>query len=242
MGTLPEPVAVAFVLAAYLCVVRQNWWACGALLGMAMLVRETGGGLVLAITVGVALAGKWRQFLIVAVLAFLPVVLWKCFLGWVFWEGYGMTGVMPHPNDAGLPFAGVAHLWGTIARGEYFDGRWELVRAGLTYPILTAAAAALALAVMIKRPSPVAAAALFYGLLTITFNYESVWLHVGNAQRLTIDLFVALALVTVQPWGGQRVWPRLMALFWCATAVYVLFGTYEATEIRSAAIRLLTGW
>jgi len=241
MGTLPEPVAVAFVLAAYLCVTRQNWWACGALLGMAMLVRETSGGLVLALAIGIAVAGKWRQFVTVAVLAFLPVVLWKLFLGWVFWKSYGMTAVMPHPNDAGLPFAGVVQLWATIARGEYFDGRWELVRAGLTYPILTAGATALAVAVMIKRPSPAAAAALFYGLLTITFNYESVWLHVGNAQRLTIDLFVALALVTVQPWGGQRVWPRVMAVFWLATAVYVLFGTYEAAEIRSAAIRLLTG-
>jgi hypothetical protein len=115
-----------------------------------------------------------------------------------------------------------------------------LVRSGLTYPILTTAAAALAVAVMVKRPSPAAAAALFYGLLTITFNYESVWLHVGNAQRLTIDLFVALALVTVQPWGGRRVWPLLMGLFWLATALYVTFGTYEAAEIRSAAIRLLT--
>ena len=242
LSTLPEPLAVAFVLAAYLCMQRQNWWACGALLGMAMLVRETGGGLVLALTVGIALAGKWRQSAIVAVLAFLPVVLWKGFLGWVFWEGFGMAGVLAHPNDAGLPFAGVVELWEAIARGEYFGGQWNLVRAGLTYPILTTGAAALAMAVMIKRPSPVAAAALFYGLLTIMFNYEAVWLHVGNAQRLTIDLFVALALVTVQPWRNQRVWPKLTALFWSATAIYVLFGTYEATDIRSAASRLLTDW
>lgn len=242
MGTLPEPVAIAFVLAAYLCARHENWWPCGALLGMSMLIRETGGGLVLALPVGMALTRKWRQSAIVAVLAFLPVLLWKGFLGWVFWDQFGMTGVMPHPNDAGLPFAGVVHLWGTIARGEYFDGRWELVRAGLTYPILTTAAAALAMALIIKRPSPAAAAALFYGLLALTFNYESVWLHVGNAQRLTIDLFVALALVTVQPWRGQRVWPGWMGLFWCATAVYVFFWTYEATEIRSAAIRLLTAW
>jgi hypothetical protein len=113
-GTLPEPVAVAFVLAAYLCVLRQNWWACGALLGMAMLVREASGGLVLALTIGIAFTGKWRQFVLVAVLAFLPVVLWKGFLGWVFWDGFGMTAVMPHPNDAGLPFAGVVQLWRVI--------------------------------------------------------------------------------------------------------------------------------
>jgi len=117
-----------------------------------------------------------------------------------------------------------------------------MARAGWTYPILTTAAAALATAVMIKRPSPVAAAALFYGVLTITFNYEGVWLHVGNAHRLTIDLFVALALVTVQPWRGQRIWPKSMALFWCATAAYLLFASYEAPAIRAALNRLVTGW
>ena len=240
--TLPEPLAIAFVLAAYLCARYEKWLACGTLLGISMLIRETGGGLVLALPVGMVLSGKWRQAVAVAALAFLPVVLWKGFLGWVFWQSFGVTGVMPHPNDAGLPFAGVVNLWKTIARGEYYDGRWETVRAGLTYPILTTAAAVLAMAVMIKRPSPAAGAALFYGLLTVTFNYEAVWLDMSNAHRLTTDLFVALALVTVQPWGGQRVWPRLMTFFWWTTAVYVLFWSYQANEIRAAALGVLTDW
>lgn len=240
--TLPEPVAIAFVLAAYLSARHEKWLACGALLGISMLTRETGGGLVLALPVGMVLSGKWRQAIAVAALAFLPVVLWKGFLGWVFWDSFGMTGVMPHPNDAGLPFAGVVNLWQTIARGEYYGGRWETVRAGLTYPILTTTAAALAMAVMIKRPSPAAGAALFYGLLTITFNYEAVWLDMSNAHRLTTDLFVALALVTVQPWNGQRVWPRVMTTFWWVTAIYVLFWSYQANEIRAAAMGVLTDW
>ena len=127
------------------------------------------------------------------------------------------------------------------ARGEYYPAVWEMTRGAMVYPVLTIAAIVLAAWAAATQRSAAAVAALLYAVLTMTFNYEGVWVHLAPVERLTIDLFVALALVTVQPWGGQRVWPRVMAMFWLATAVYVLFGTYEAAEIRSAAIRLLTG-
>ena len=234
-SALPEPLAIACVLAAYLCVLRRRWWAGGALLGGSMLVRETSGALVLAVAAGVLLAGKRREALIVACLAFVPVVLWKAFVGWVFWPVYGMNGVAPHPEDVGLPLAGVWNLWSVIARGEYFGGLWELTRASAAFAILTTAGAVLAWIAVVKRPGPVAAAAAFYALLTVTFNYESVWLAVGNAQRLTIDLFLALALVFLQP-AGQRVLTRPFAVFWCASAWYVFYGTYDATFFRESLL------
>jgi hypothetical protein len=98
-------------------------------------------------------------------------------------------------------------------------------------------AAALAVAAFAKRPAPMTAAALSYGLLAITFNYEAVWVYIANAQRLTIDLFSALAIVLLQP-AGQRRLPRTFALFWLASALYLLFGMSESADIR----RVLFGW
>jgi hypothetical protein len=229
--TLPEPIAVAFFLAAYLCVIREKWWACGLLFGMAMMVRETGGVLVLAVTAGLFFTGRRRQAALVACLAFLPILVWKGLLAWAFWPGYGWAGAAPHPDDVGVPFAGVWRLWEVLAQHQYFIGMWEMQRAAILFPLLTTAAAALAIVAAIKRPSPLAVSAVCYGLLTITFNYESVWLHIGNAQRLTIDLFVALALVFLQP-AGRRVLVRPFVLFWAVTALYVCYGTYEAAFIR----------
>src|SRR5687767_11785742 len=229
--TLPEPIAVAFFLGAYLCVIREKWWASGLLLCMAMMVRETGGALVLAVTAGLFLTGKRRKAALVACLAFLPILVWKGLLAWAFWPGYGWAGATPHPDDVGVPFAGVWRLWETVAQHKYFIEMWEMQRAAILFPLVTTAAATLAIAAAIKRPSPLAVSAVCYGLLTITFNYESVWLHIGNAQRLTIDLFVALILVFLQP-IGRRVLVRPFVLFWAVTALYLCYGTYDAAFIR----------
>lgn len=237
--TLPEPLAAAFFLAAYWCLLHRRWWACGALLALCMLVRETSGALVLATAVGLLLTGKRREGVIVALMAFVPIVLWKGFVGTVFWSEYGMAGVMPHPNDVGLPFGGVVDLWATIARGEYFNGWPGMNRAGLIFPWLTTAGAALALIATLKRPNWVTIAALFYGALTIMFNYESVWLDVGNAQRLSIDLFVALAVVFLQLPPTQRGLRAAFVAFWGATAWYVLFGTFNAVYYRDAVFGLI---
>ena len=230
--------AVAFFLGAYLCLIRQKWWACGVLLGMSMLVRETGGLLVLAVAAGLVITGKRREALIVGLLAFLPIVLWKGYVGWAFWSIYGFNGLFVHPADVGVPFAGVWELWATIARGDYFDGRWEMTRAGLAFPLLTTAGAALAVAAVLRKPSPMAIAALGYGILTITFNYELVWVYIANAHRLTSDLFVALALVFLLLARDRRVLRWAFAGFWCASAWYVFFGTYEARAVRES----LLGW
>jgi hypothetical protein len=229
--TLPEPIAVALFLAAYLCVIRQKWWACGLLLGTAMMVRETGGALVLALTVGIFLRGMRRQAALVACLAFLPILVWKGLLAWAFWPGYGWAGAAPHPDDVGLPFAGVWQLWEILRQHKYFSGMPEMQRAAVLFPVLTTAAAGLAIVSAIKRPSPLAVAAVFYGLLTITFNYQSVWLHIGNAQRLTIDLFVALLLIFLQP-VGRRVLVGPFIVFWALTAWYLCYGTYDAAFVR----------
>jgi hypothetical protein len=237
--TLPEPLAAAFFLAAYWCLLQRRWWACGALLGLCMLVRETSGALVLATCAGLLLTGRRREGVIVTLMAFVPVVLWKGFVGVVFWPEYGLQGFMPHPNDVGLPFGGVVDLWTTIARGEYFQGWPGMNRAGMIFPLLTTAGAALALTAAVKRPGSMTAAALFYATLTILFNYHSVWLDVGNAQRLTIDLFVALVVVFLQLPPNQRALRAAFGVFWCATAWYVLYGTFNAVYYRDAVFGLI---
>ena len=236
--TLPEPLAVALVLGAYLCLVNQRWWAGAALLSACMLVRETSGVFVVALAAGVFVAGKRREAAIISLIAFVPVLLWKMFVGSVFWPVYGLEGVMPHPDDLGLPFAGVWQLWSAMARGDQWDRLWESARAGVAYSILTTAAATLAWIAAIRRPNPVAVTAAVYGLLTIAYNYEAVWLAVANAQRLTIDLFVALALVFLQP-AGRRVLVVPFIVFWCATAWYVFFGSYDTEFFRGSLLAWL---
>ena len=235
--TMPEPVAIALLLGGCLSALRSKWWMCGALLGAGMLVRETGGFLVLAVVGMVALTGKRRDAAIVALLAFVPILVWKAYLWSMLWPEYGADSVLHTPNNVGLPFAGVIELWTQIRAGMYFDGSAGFARAGISLALLTTAAAALGLGSAVKRLTPFAIAAGVYGLLTIAYNYDGVWLHPDNAQRLTADLFVALALVFVQP-GPERPLRKAFLGLWIATAFYVFFGALNAGAARDS----LSGW
>lgn len=234
--TLPEPLTLAFILAGLLSASRDRWLLAGASLGMAMLIRETSGAVVLAVPAALFLAGRRRESVVVALLAFLPVVLWKTYLGWIFFPVEGIRAFFPRPDDVGLPFKGIWHLWTEVAQGTSTDGL-VAQRSGVAFSVLTIAAAALALAAFLRRPAPMTAAALFYGLLATTFNYEAVWSYTPNAQRLAIDLFAALTLAFLQPADSRRL-PRAFAVFWSAMALYVLFGTTESADVR----RVLFGW
>jgi hypothetical protein len=230
--TLPEPLAIAFLLAGYLCLLRKQWWACGVCLGASMLIRESGGALVLALPIGLFFAGKRRESIIIALLAFVPVVVWKVFVGWVFFDEFGMEAVAPHPDNGGPPFGGIWHMWAAIQQGEYVNGTWELARAGVFYAFLTTAASALAVMAVVTRPSPTAFGALAYALMTITFNYRGIWIHPANAQRVTIDLFVILALLFLQTPRDRPLARRAFTVFWGLSALYVFVGTFEASFIQ----------
>ena len=89
----------------------------------------------------------------------------------------------------------------------------------------------------VRRMTPFAIAAALYGLLTITYNYDGVWLHMNHAQRLTVDLFVALALVFMQASSNQAMRVSFV-LLWIVSAWHVFFGALDAADARSS----LTAW
>jgi hypothetical protein len=247
-GTLPEPVAAAFLLGGYLAMRYRRYVLCASLLAVSLLVRETSGALVLAIPAALWIEGRRGdgdpslkiKAVLIAVSALGALAAWKGYVGWRFFPAYGIEAFVPRPDDNGLPFAGVLEMWRVIGSGTYFDGSSEMARAGYLYPLLTTAASMLAFALMATRPSPLAAAACVYAVLTITFNYEAVWLHPGNAQRLTIDLFVSLALASLHRPGGPALVRMTQALY-VASALYVFVGTFEANVIRHGVFGWLLG-
>ena len=110
----------------------------------------------------------------------------------------------------------------------------ELSRAGIVYPVLLVCGCALAAVLVIRRPNPLSVAALLYGILAICLNFEFIWVHVGNAQRGTYELFVMLALSS----AGSREYPcwlkNALRVFWGASAAYIFFAGFDALFIRTS--------
>jgi hypothetical protein len=84
-----------------------------------------------------------------------------------------------------------------------------------------------------KAPSAVNVAALLYSVMAVCLNYLMIWVHVGNAQRGTYEVFVALALSTLAFKQHPRAVRFAMSGFWCATGAYVMFGAFDAGSLRT---------
>lgn len=231
---LPEPIAAATILAGCFFVSRARWTLAALCLALSLLVRETGIVMVICIAAGVALSGRRRESMRLAVAAIAPMALWRLYVGWTLLPASGLRGFFDQPDDLGWPFAGFVELWRIIATGSYVDGTYQVARAGATYPFLLIAGLLLAAALAIRASNAVNVAALIYAAIAVCLNYAMIWIHVGNGQRGTFELFVALALSVV--WIRQ--YPRMLRLglagFWCGAWLYTFYGAFDAGTIRAA--------
>jgi hypothetical protein len=234
LGTgLPEPIAAAFLVFGYLAWTREHWLAAGLLLAGSLLVRETGAVLVVMLAVATYLRGERRSALTMAVLAFLPIVLWRLYMGSVLYPDWGLEGFFYNPHDLGLPFAGFIELWGRIRSGTYLHG---IERAGIWYPVVLISFWIFALVVAVVRRTPLAWATAVYGTVAVSLNYGAIWVHVGNGQRATYELFVLVALSTVTLVGRSRAWRIGATAVWALAGAYVFWLGFDAGSIRDAIV------
>ena len=229
---LPEPLAVAWLLGGYWALTRRHWLVAGACFAASLLTRETD-----IVIIGLLLAwdffsGRRREAFLAGLVAVAPLAAWRTYVGLTFFQGWGWDAFFPSPNDLETPFKGLVDLRHMIATGAYFH---DIAVPAILFAVLMIAACALAVAFAIRRPSALTLANLFYVWVAICFSYGAVWLHVGNAERITYELFILLALGSIES-SRTRGLRWAVYGFWAASALYVFAGTYEADFIRQAIL------
>jgi hypothetical protein len=231
---LPEPIAAATLSAGLLSLSRGRSLFAGALFALSLLIRETGVVFVACTIVAAVIAGRRREAAIVALLAGGTVLTWRIYVAWILFPDWGLQGLLFHAPIFGWPFLGIRDLWRSIALGQYFSGVPELSRAGIAYPLLLLGGFVLASVLAATLRNALGAAALIYAIMAICLNYAAVWLHVGNGQRVTYELFLMLALCCVT----IRTYPQLLQkgliAFWSCSIAYAFLLTFDASYIRSA--------
>ena len=236
LSCLPESLAAALLIAGYLLWTRgRSGWAALAF-GFALLVRETTVIFVLAVIFSAWRSAHWRRDWAL-VLALLPLAVWRTYLGVTFMPVYGLQAFTETSPVLGIPFAGAAHVWGLISRGAYYEGNAAFARASYLLPALQGSGLLLSLAMWRLYRRPIVVAAVIYSLLAVSLNYDRVWVHVGNAQRVSYEMFVVLAIITVSvPATGllrRAVWG-----FWAFAAVFVFYGAYDAQNAQNVLLNL----
>ncbi len=234
--SLPEPIAAALLLGGYICLVRRRVYWAALLFGLSLLFRETGIILIFCLAAEAFIRGRYRESVQFGLLSLVPVVVWRLYLLSVLYADWGLRAFWYDPHDLTMPFAGFRYLWAVIRNGEYFPMAPDLARAGIVYPVLLTGGLAIAIVAAVTRFRAITVAAVVYGLIAVSLNYESIWVHIGNGQRGTYELFLMLALVAI----SARSYPRFLRLaltgFWAGAAAYVFVLAFDADYIRHAVL------
>ena len=131
---------------------------------------------------------------------------WRAFITWRLFPAYGMSTFLFTPGNIGMPFKGFVDLWAVIGRGEYFIDFPPLAVAGRLFPIVLTAALIVSLVLLWKRRDGLSAAAVAASLIAVSLDYPHVLVHVGNAERVSFDVFILLLAIfaTIVPDGVWR--------------------------------------
>lgn len=234
--TLPEPLAGGLFLLGYWCVRSRRVAAATALFAASLLVRETGVLLVLAVVfLTRASELSWRGRAAVFS-ALVPLAAWRGYVCWVLWPDWGWQGVFYSPHSLGVPFAGLMELWSTVSSGTYHPGVPEVARAAIWYPVLLLGAAVAGLVLVPRVERSLGGALALYTLIALSLSYPVIWVHVGNGQRASFEMFVMLAIASVRYRDFPRPLRWGLAAVWAGAGLYLLYGAFDAASTRGALL------
>jgi hypothetical protein len=231
-AVLPEPLAAATLVAGALALSSNRPALAAVLFAASLLVRETGAIFVTAVAAGLAFSGRQRQAVTLWLLAIAPVVLWRIYVGWTIFPDWGIQGFLDRPNEFDWPLRGMLRLWRVIGEGAYFPGSPSAARAGTWYSALLIGSTFVAGSLAWNVPGSSTFAAIAYAVAAVSLNYRRSWADVGNSERVTYELFVALAISTTDVRRYPR-WLRIMLVaLWIATGAYTIYASYDADFLR----------
>ena len=203
-NALPESLAAAGLLTGIWLILSKRFVLAAVCLAATLLVRETSAIVVAAMVLWLWLSRReWRNGFVVG-MAVVPLLAWRAFVTWRLFPAYGWSSYFFSPGNIGLPFKGIVDLWDVIGRGTYFMGFAPLSTAGLVLPPLLILALIVSLILLWKRRDGLSAAAVAASMIAVSGDFPHVWTHVGNAERVTFDVFILLLAIFATMSGDFR--------------------------------------
>lgn len=237
---LPEAVAAAFLLGGYCFFLRRRYGLTAIVLAASLLVRETGVMFVIVLAIWTAWRDRDRRGGLIVASAIVPLAVWRLYLAWRLFPVLGWDALFFDPHAHGLPFQGFLDLWQHMDTGVYALVP-DMVLSAIFFPLLLMAVFAIGLYQLWTRPSALAIAVVAYGLGAVSLNYAAVWLHVGNGERATYELFLLSIVLLLSIVGVATQRTRLLVQGFMACALlYLWFASVDATLVRYVVLSSLS--
>ena len=242
MSALPEALAAAGLVAGFASWESRRPWLAAVCVGVALLFRENGIVLLVAIVVASSASsasgfGNWKRLAVVGAVAIMPMAAWRLFVASRFYADFGFAAIVTNPGDLGVPLAGLFRLWRAAAGG--FQPAPEIAGAWL-FPIFLVTALTLSALVLLRNDNAesraLAGAAVIYGSVAVSLNYDKIWSHLPSGERGTFELFLCLLLLLLRG-DRQPAWirPTVTGLF-IALCAYTFLAAADAGTSRSALL------
>jgi len=210
---LPESISAALLLGGLYFYIRKRPLAALPFFAASILVRETGGLLVLLIVIFEIFKHRNVRQAVTLAGSFLPFLAWKLYLTWILFPLYGLKTLVFSPGDFTLPGAGFIDLFQVIQRGDYPR---PLMLPGIFYPLALVLIFAFAVYFLVKKRDVLTLGFFSFSLLSLILNYEKIWCHVDNGVRTTYEAFLLLIVAFVSHRQRGRTWLTLLFLGLCA--------------------------
>ncbi|HEY6357078.1 MAG TPA: hypothetical protein VIX35_02475, partial [Vicinamibacterales bacterium] len=114
----------------------------------------------------------------------------------------------------------------------------DLARAAIWLPVLLTSAWLFAVAVVVKRRTPLTMAAAAYATIAVSLNYTMVWVHTRNGERVTYEVFILLALCSAEFASRSRLWRAGIIAFWALAGFYVFWVGFDSWFFRETLLAL----
>jgi hypothetical protein len=228
---LPESISAAFLLGGIYFYIRKRPLAAVPFFAVSILVRETGGLLVLVIIIFEIIRHKKIRNALILLGSFFPFCAWKLFLTWKLFPVYGLKTLAYSPGDFTLPFSGFIDLFKVIHRGEYLQ---SIVLPAIYFPLLLVILFVFALFFLKKKCDFLTLGLFSFSLLSLILSYEKIWCHVDNGVRTTYEAFLLLIVVFISRKDEEPSWLKYAFLGLCASILlYDFFFSELAPDFRA---------
>jgi len=234
---LPEPVAACLLIAGFVAALGRRYVIAAIALAASVLVRETGAILILCMVLGLVQREGARFSMVWLACIAAPVVCWRIYVGVTLFPALGLGAFLDHPQDFGVPLAGLWTMASMSWAGTYYPGITDVARAAIWFPVVLIVGVVTTGRLLFSRRDPLALAAFAYAVVAVSLNFDMIWVHVGNGQRGTYELFLTLALLTATAPPAQSRLDRVAIwVFWCLSAAYVFYGFFDAAFLWSTLL------
>jgi hypothetical protein len=244
MSALPEALAAAGIVAGWFFWGARRPVLAALSFGAALLVRETGVILLIALVIaadrpdwgpqrGSRAGGPWKRLMLVLAASLAPVCAWRLFVASRLFSDFGWAAIVANPGDLGVPFAGLIQLW---QAGVASTQPSPEIAGALAFPLVLTAACVLAVSLLVLHRGPLELAATIYAAVAVSLNYSQIWHHLPSGERGTFELFICLLLLLLES-SGRPVWVRrALAGFFLVLAAYTFFVAPDAGTSRAALL------